>query len=132
MCIRDRVNVNKIADSDLNAFKEMGNIAGRPWVMLSAGAGKEEFKNVLKLAFKAGCSGFLAGRAIWLDAFMHYPNWDKIQNQLESNAKDYLDEIGEMADKSALSWNNHVCYGKDGSNFPYDNQEFRQHYNEIE
>ena len=39
---------------------------------------------------------FLAGRAIWLDAFMHYPNWDKIQNQLESNAKDYLDEIGEM------------------------------------
>ena len=89
------VNVNKIADSDLNAFKEMGNIAGRPWVMLSAGAGKEEFKNVLKLAFKAGCSGFLAGRAIWLDAFMHYPNWDKIQNQLESNAKDYLDEIGE-------------------------------------
>ena len=63
---------------------------------------------------------------------MHYPNWDKIQNQLESNAKDYLDEIGEMADKSALSWNNHVCYGKDGSDFPYDNQEFRLHYNEIE
>ena len=125
------VNVNKITDSDLNAFKEMGDIAGRPWVMLSAGAGKEEFKKVLKLAFKAGCSGFLAGRAIWLDAFKHYPNWDKIQTQLESSAKDYLYEIGEIADKSALSWNNHECYGKDGSKFPYINHEFRLQYNGI-
>ena len=125
------VNVNKITDSDLNAFKEMGDIAGRPWVMLSAGAGKEEFKKVLKLAFKAGCSGFLAGRAIWLDAFKHYPNWDKIQTQLESSAKDYLYEIGEIADKSALSWNNHECYGKDGSKFPYSNHKFRLQYNEI-
>jgi len=125
------VNVNKITDSDLKAFKEMGDIAGRPWVMLSAGAGKEEFKKVLKLAFKAGCSGFLAGRAIWLDAFKHYPNWDKIQTQLESSAKDYLYEIGEIADKSALSWNNHECYGKDGSKFPYSNHEFRLQYNEI-
>ncbi len=125
------VNVNKITDSDLNAFKEMGDIAGRPWVMLSAGAGKEEFKKVLKLAFKAGCSGFLAGRAIWLDAFKHYPNWDKIQTQLESSAKDFLFEIGEIADKSALAWNNHECYGKDGSKFPYSNYEFRLQYNEI-
>ena len=125
------VNVNNITDSDLNAFKEMGDIAGRPWVMLSAGAGKEEFKKVLKLAFKAGCSGFLAGRAIWLDAFKHYPNWDKIQTQLESSAKDYLYEIGEIANKSALSWNNHECYGKDGSKFPYINHEFRLQYNEI-
>ena len=125
------VNVNKITDTDLNAFREMGKIAGRPWVMLSAGAGKEEFKKVLKLAFQAGCSGFLAGRAIWLDAFMHYPNWDKIQTHLESNAKDYLYEIGEIADKSALSWNNHLCYGKDGSKFPFSNHEFRLQYNEI-
>ena len=126
------VNVNKISDSDLNTFKEMGEIAGRPWVMLSAGAGKKEFKQVLRLAFKAGCSGFLAGRAIWLDAFMHYPNWDKIQTQLESNAKDYLYEIGEIANEAALSWHNHVCYGKDGSKFPYDNHEFRVQYNGIE
>ena len=27
-------------------FDEMGRLAGRPWVMLSAGAGKAEFRNV--------------------------------------------------------------------------------------
>ena len=56
------VNASGISNNDINAFSEMGKLAGRPWVMLSAGAGKEDFKNVLELAFKAGCSGFLAGR----------------------------------------------------------------------
>ncbi|MEM9794665.1 MAG: tagatose 1,6-diphosphate aldolase, partial [Pseudomonadota bacterium] len=50
-------------------FDEMGTLAGRPWVMLSAGAGKPEFKAILEHAYRAGASGYLAGRAIWLEAF---------------------------------------------------------------
>ena len=66
-------------------FDEMGRLAGRPWVMLSAGAGKPEFRKVLDHAFAAGASGFLAGRAIWLDAFRAYPDWAAIRTGLEGD-----------------------------------------------
>ena len=125
------VNASEISNNDINAFNEMGKLAGRPWVMLSAGAGKEDFKNVLELAFKAGCSGFLAGRAIWLDAFLNYPNWDIIKQQLLGSSNDYLKEIGKIADNNALAWNEHKCYGKSGSSFPFNNYEFRTQYREI-
>jgi tagatose 1,6-diphosphate aldolase len=39
------------------AFDEMGRLAGRPWVMLSAGAGKADFRNILAHAYRAGASG---------------------------------------------------------------------------
>ncbi len=125
------VNASEISINDINAFNEMGKLAGRPWVMLSAGAGKEEFKKVLELAFKAGCSGFLAGRAIWLDAFLNYPNWDIIKQQLLGPSNDYLKEIGKIADNNALAWNKHKCYGESGSSFPFKNYEFRTQYREI-
>jgi len=38
-----------------------------PWVLLSAGKPMNVFANELKIAMKTGCSGFLAGRAIWQD-----------------------------------------------------------------
>jgi len=125
------VNASEISNRDVNAFNEMGKLAGRPWVMLSAGAGKEDFKKVLELAFKAGCSGFLAGRAIWLDAFLNYPNWDIIKQQLLGPSNDYLKEIGKIADNNALAWNKHKCYGESGSSFPFNNYEFRTQYREI-
>ena len=125
------VNASEISNNDINAFNEMGKLAGRPWVMLSAGAGKEDFKKVLELAFKAGCSGFLAGRAIWLDAFLNYPNWDIIKQQLLGPSNYYLKEIGKIADNNALAWNKHKCYGESGSSFPFNNYEFRTQYREI-
>ena len=119
------VNVKQLNDNDLSLFKEMGSLARKPWVMLSAGAGKKEFKKVLKLAFKAGSSGFLAGRAIWLDAFHHYPDWGKVKHQLENSSRSYLSEIGLIAEKQALPWINHNYYSMEGSKFPYQNSEFR-------
>ncbi len=37
-------------------FDELGRAAGRPWVMLSAGAGMAQFRNVLHYAYAAGAS----------------------------------------------------------------------------
>jgi len=124
------VNVKQLSDSDLSLFKEMGTLAKKPWVMLSAGVGKKEFKKVLELAFKAGSSGFLAGRAIWLDAFNHYPDWRKVKYQLENSSRSYLSEIGLIAEKQALPWINHNYYYIEGSKFPYQNAEFRNLYKE--
>ena len=109
-------------------FDEMGRLAGRPWVMLSAGAGKAEFRNVLAHAFKAGASGFLAGRAIWLDAFNHYPDWDAITADLETRSVDYMKEISALADASAQDWRSHPCYGSGGAQFMPNDASFRHQY----
>jgi tagatose 1,6-diphosphate aldolase len=49
---------------------------------------------VLEHAFRAGASGFLAGRAIWADAFAAYPDWAKVEAGLRGEALAYLSEIG--------------------------------------
>ena len=118
------------ADADGSAdvqklFDEMGQLAGRPWVMLSAGAGKSDFRNILQHAFKAGASGFLAGRAIWLDAFGHYPDWDKMEAALLSEGVDYMKDISALADAEAADWASHPCYGEGGARFSPADASFR-------
>ncbi|MCP3971292.1 MAG: DUF2090 domain-containing protein [Rhodobacteraceae bacterium] len=121
------------ADADGSAevqavFDEMGRLAARPWVMLSAGAGKPEFREVLKHAFAAGASGFLAGRAIWLDAFQAYPDWDAIRKDLETGAVDYMAEISAIADARAANWTQHPCFGEAGAGFTPADERFRFGY----
>ena len=112
-------------------FDEMGRLAGRPWVMLSAGAGKPEFKAVLKHAFAAGASGFLAGRAIWLDAFSAYPDWGTIRDRLHGEATDYFQDICALADDHAVSWAAHPCYGAHGARFRPADSSFRHVYQDL-
>lgn len=109
-------------------FDEMAALAGRPWVMLSAGAGKPEFCAVLEHAFAAGASGFLAGRAIWLDAFKSYPDWQAIRAGLEGDARAYLTEISALADRMAANWAAHPCYGEAGALFQPVDADFRHIY----
>ncbi len=109
-------------------FDEMGRLAGRPWVMLSAGAGKPEFRKVLEHAFAAGASGFLAGRAIWLDAFQSYPDWAAIEAGLRGDACDYMADISALADTKASNWAQHACYGAGGARFKPADASFRHGY----
>jgi tagatose 1,6-diphosphate aldolase len=109
-------------------FDEMGRLAGRPWVMLSAGAGKPEFRRVLEHAFAAGASGYLAGRAIWLDAFNAYPDWDAIRAGLEGGAADYMADIAALADAKGSNWAAHPCYGAHGARFGPADAGFRNSY----
>jgi tagatose 1,6-diphosphate aldolase len=92
-------------------FDEMGRLAGRPWVMLSAGAGKPEFRNVLQHAYAAGASGYLAGRAIWLDAFGAYPDWDAMRAGLEGDSRAYMAGLNALTDAKATPWVEHPCFG---------------------
>ncbi|TQV67734.1 tagatose 1,6-diphosphate aldolase [Exilibacterium tricleocarpae] len=108
-------------------FDKLGATAGRPWVMLSAGAGMEAFEKVLTHAYAAGASGYLAGRAIWLEAFRHFPDWDAIRNALRDDAVDYMRDINRLTDTEALPWHRHSCYGGTVDVAPAD-QTFRHHY----
>jgi len=109
-------------------FDALGQAAGRPWVMLSAGAGKADFRRILSHAFEAGASGYLAGRAIWLDAFQAFPDWDKIRAGLAGPAVDYMADLNALTDRAALPWHQHPSYGPGGAALQPADQTFRHEY----
>ena len=116
------------ADAAQAIFDEMGRLAGRPWVMLSAGAGKADFRNILTHAYKAGASGYLAGRAIWLDAFGKYPDWDAMRADLSSEAVAYMKDINALTLAKATPWHTHAAYGTGGAQFEPADATFRHLY----
>jgi tagatose 1,6-diphosphate aldolase len=109
-------------------FHELDRAAGRPWVMLSAGAGMAEFRRVLHYAYAAGASGYLAGRAIWLDAFQHFPDWDRIRDALRSEAVPYMRGLNALTDAAAQPWHTHPCYGPGGARVEPADSRFRHAY----
>lgn len=54
---------------DCEKISEMTN--GIPWILLTAGVDFETFEERLEIAVQSGCSGFLAGRAIWQDVIVN-------------------------------------------------------------
>ena len=80
-------------------FDHLGRAAGRPWVMLSAGAGKDDFRRILTFAYRAGASGYLAGRAIWWDAFQSFPDLDAQGDVIEREVQQNIE--GELPDVPA-------------------------------
>lgn len=112
-------------------FDEMGRLAGRPWVMLSAGADKAAFRQILCHAFAAGASGFLAGRAIWLDAFNAYPDWPAVIEAMQEDAVAYLEDISALADATAQPWHQHDCYGPSGARLATPDASFRHLYEDL-
>lgn len=109
-------------------FDRLGAAAGRPWVMLSAGAGMAEFRNILTHAFKAGASGYLAGRAIWQKAFAHFPDWDAIRRDLKSEAVDYMRDLNALTDKEATPWMEHPSFNGHGADISPADATFRKAY----
>jgi tagatose 1,6-diphosphate aldolase len=111
------------------AFADLDHAAGRPWVMLSAGADAESFYRILELAYGAGASGFLAGRAIWWDACSAgFPDWDEVDRQLDSSAVPYLARINRLTERAAMPWIKHRLFGVGGPTPPTAGAEFRSRY----
>jgi tagatose 1,6-diphosphate aldolase len=109
-------------------FHELDRAAGRPWVMLSAGAGMDEFRRVLHYAYAAGASGYLAGRAIWLEAFQRFPDWDGIRDELRGAAVPYMRSLNALTDAAARPWHGHPCYGAGGARVEPADASFRRVY----
>jgi tagatose 1,6-diphosphate aldolase len=85
-------------------FDELGRLAGRPWVLLSAGATAEAFARTLTFAARAGASGFLAGRAIWWQAFQHYPDLDAMAGALRADAVPYMERLQALTAMHGRPW----------------------------
>lgn len=112
-------------------FDEMGRLAGRPWVMLSAGAGMAEFEAVLRHAYRAGASGYLAGRAIWAEPFRAFPDWDAIRTGLRDASRPYMRRINALTEAAAAPWFAHPRFGGSLA-VDHPDASFRNHYAGME
>jgi tagatose 1,6-diphosphate aldolase len=90
------------------AFQSLNEAAGRPWVLLSAGAGADDFYDLLGHALDAGASGYLAGRAIWWDqAKDHSGDPAMLRQALGESAVPYIRRLNSLTDERALPWFEH-------------------------
>jgi tagatose 1,6-diphosphate aldolase len=86
------------------AYDRMAAMLPRPWVMLSAGAGPADFERSLHYAYRAGASGYLAGRAIWWEPFRHFPDLRQIESALASDSVSVLERLDALTSASAVPW----------------------------
>lgn len=112
-------------------FRELGRLADRPWVMLSAGATKEQFRRVLQFAYDAGASGYLAGRAIWWDAFQHFPDGEAMRLELAQDGVPYVESLNRLTDAHAVPWPTHPTFGPGGVCLAGAGASFRQQYSDF-
>ena len=94
------------------AYDELGAIATRPWVLLSAAAGPDDFRRSLTYAYRAGASGYLCGRAIWQSAFERFPDLPAMERALGSESVDYARSINRLTDAMAVPWHRHPGWGE--------------------
>jgi tagatose-1,6-bisphosphate aldolase len=84
------------------ACAELDAASRVPWTLLSAGDAFETFKQQLRVACRAGCSGFVGGRAIWQEAV---ELGDKERAEfLDKVAYHRVCELREIAAQYATPW----------------------------
>jgi len=91
-------------------YDKMAAMLTRPWVMLSAGAEAYDFERSLNYAYRAGAAGYLAGRAIWSQAFRHFPDYGAIERSLASDSVAVLDQLNELTDRMGSAWYAHASF----------------------
>lgn len=91
------------APADVTALaREMTQVVGIPWVVLSTGVPDERFPELVAASCRGGASGFLAGRAIWSRAV---PAADEASTRalLEGSRAD-LGRLASIVDAEARPW----------------------------
>jgi len=87
----------------LGLCRELNQASRLPWVLLSAGVDFESFRKQVKIACKAGASGFLAGRALWQEG-AQIRSRDERMNFFQNTAAPRLKELAEIADSYGKPW----------------------------
>lgn len=93
-------------DSEQQQVDNLGKLdeaAIRPWVLLSAGEKFDLFAQQVELAVKAGCSGYMAGRAIFNEYFEQTTPGAR-RKFLETIAKERMRLLNKHVDSHAHSW----------------------------
>jgi tagatose 1,6-diphosphate aldolase len=84
------------------ACAEINDAARVPWTLLSAGDPFDRFKTQLQIACEAGCSGFMAGRAVWSEVATT-AECDR-ESILETTILPRMEELNRIARRYAHHW----------------------------
>jgi tagatose 1,6-diphosphate aldolase len=105
--------------------KELNAASRHPWVLLSAGVNFELFKMEAEIAFSAGASGFLAGRALWQEAT---PISDRAARLdfFNSTVQARLSQLTRLADSYGTPW--YAKLGSADGRFPPVEEGWYQNY----
>jgi len=87
----------------LGLCQELNRASRLPWVLLSAGVDFESFRKQVKIACKAGASGFLAGRALWQEGAQIRSREERMKF-FQNTAAPRLKELAEIADSYGKPW----------------------------
>lgn len=109
-------------------FELLAQIAARPWIMLSMGADMAQFHKIMTHAYEAGSSGYLAGRAYWLNTLSYYPDWNKMQADTQGSPQTFIKDLNVLTNDSAVAWFDHD--DKKGEEQPLD-KAFCRSYSEM-
>lgn len=82
---------------------KVNEAAQRPWVLLSAGDKFDIFEKYVELAMKAGCSGYMAGRAIFNEYFEQTTPEER-SRFLKTTASARMQTLNGLVDRHASSW----------------------------
>lgn len=74
-----------------------------PWTLLSAGVNYDLFYKQAEIAFRAGASGFLAGRALWQEA-TDLPTREERQKFFAVTARERLEKLADLVDEYGVPW----------------------------
>lgn len=85
-------------------LNKLNEAAIRPWVLLSAGENFDLFVKQVELAMKAGCSGYMAGRAIFKEYFTTEGGAEKRHAFLTSTGVDRMKQLNKLIDAYAQPW----------------------------
>ena len=97
------INYEKDEQKLLAYCRELDRASRLPWVLLSAGVSFEVFCRQAEIAFRAGASGFLAGRALWQEATDITSRAGR-KKFFEATAAARFKELAELADKYGTPW----------------------------
>ena len=84
------------------ACSELDSACPVPWALLSAGDPYESFKAQLEIACEAGCSGFLAGRAVWREVIDASPS--ERDRVVEEVVLPRFRGLCQVVDEHAVPW----------------------------
>lgn len=102
----------KAGEALLAAYRRLTDGLPRPWVLLSAGMNKEDFRTSLGYAYECDASGYLAGRALWSQAPLLFPDADAVVASLREESLPYMRELNEITRASATPWYEHPSFAE--------------------
>lgn len=98
-------NIKTDSESEVkDKLAKLNEAAIRPWVLLSAGEKFDLFTKQVELSMKAGCSGYMAGRAIFNEYFEQTGGAAERAKFLADTGVSRMKTLNKIIEASALPW----------------------------